>query len=334
MLIFRDGILYYIGVLSMIKRPVLWRHFIRSAVTVCSCSILCLMSCSNEKQTVIVNPAAQGGVELPSMPLYAEEIPLQVPENLEEPDVEYPTLSYHSYRVKQGDMIGAIAEQYGLTQDTIISVNNIKQSRLIQIGQYLKLPSMPGILYTVRDGEETIETIAEKYEVSADKCSAVNHISLTEPLSAGTTLFVPDAELDWVTRQEINGDLFIKPLRVKYYYSSYYGWRASPFTGVRSFHSGIDMATYQGAPIYAALAGTVISAKYDNVYGNCVQVRHHSGYVTLYAHMSQILVKQGQYVTTETVLGKVGSTGMSTGPHLHFTVFKNWKTVNPINLWN
>ncbi len=316
----------------MAKRSALKKYIVHAAA--CCAAVCGFMACSSETAKLIVDPSAQGGVELPSMPLYAEDAPLQLPEQLAAPESPYSVLSYQSYRVKEGDMIGVIAEKYGLTQDTIISVNNIKQSRLLQIGQYLKLPSMPGILYTVRDGAETVESIAEKYEVSADKCSAVNRVSLTQPLDAGTTIFVPDAELDWVTRQEINGDLFIKPLRVQYYYSSYYGWRASPFTGARSFHSGIDMATWQGAPVYAALAGTVISAQYDNVYGNCVQIRHHSGYVSLYGHLSKMLVKAGDSVDTNTTIGLVGSTGMSTGPHLHFTVFKNWKTVDPINLWN
>ena len=242
-------------------------------------------------------------------------------------------LCYVPYRVKKGDMIGYIADQFGITQDTIISVNNIHQSRLIQIGQYLKIPTMPGIVYTVRKDGETVASIAEKYEVSAGKCSRVNHIDETKALAAGTSLFVPDAQLDWVTRQEINGDLFHKPLHARYWLSSAYGWRESPFSGKRSFHSGVDMAAPTGTSIYAALGGTVTSVGFNNVYGNYVIVTHHSGYKTLYGHMSAILATRGQYVDTNTRIGKVGSTGLSTGPHLHFTVYKFGKTVNPITLW-
>lgn len=242
-------------------------------------------------------------------------------------------LCYVPYRVKKGDMIGFIADQFGITQDTIISVNNIHQSRLLQIGQYLKIPSMPGIVYTVRKDGETIATIAEKYEVSANKCSRVNHIDEAKQLVAGTSLFIPDAQLDWVTRQEINGDLFHKPIHARYWLSSYYGWRESPFSGKRSFHSGVDMAAPTGTSIYAALGGTVTSVGFNNVYGNYVIVTHHSGYKTLYGHMSAILATRGQYVDTNTRIGKVGSTGLSTGPHLHFTVYKFGKTVNPVSLW-
>ena len=245
------------------------------------------------------------------------------------------SLTYQTYRVKSGDMIGFIADKYDVTQDTIISINNIKQSRLIQVGQYLKIPSMPGILYTTKTKGETPSTIAEKYKVDAEKCALVNNISIDTELESGLQLFVPDAQLDWATRQEINGDLFRKPLHSRYYLSSYYGWRDSPFnTGKRSFHTGIDMACSTGTPIYPAMDGVVTAAGYNSTYGNYVIVQHHSGYKTLYGHMSKITCRKGNFVYTTTQIGKVGSTGLSTGPHLHFTVYKNGKTVNPLGVLN
>ena len=243
-------------------------------------------------------------------------------------------LTYQTYRVKSGDMIGFIADKYNVTQDTIISVNNIKQSRLIQVGQYLKIPSMPGILYTVRTTGETPETIAKKYDVDADKIAKVNSLIKEVSLSAGASLFVPDAELDWVTRQEINGDLFHRPLKNRYWLSSPYGWRSSPFTGKRSFHGGMDMAANMGTPIYASLDGRVTTVAYNETYGNYVIITHHSGYKSLYAHMSKVTCKKGNFVYTNTKIGEVGSTGLSTGPHLHFTIYKNGKTVNPSSLIN
>ncbi len=242
-------------------------------------------------------------------------------------------LCYFTYRVQKGDMIGFIADKFNVTQDTIISVNNIHQSRLIQIGQILKIPSMPGIVYTVKKNGETANSIAEKFEVSAEKLARVNHLQENQNLVAGQTLFAPDALLDWVTRQEINGDLFHKPVRSRYYLSSYYGWRSSPFSGKRSYHSGVDMACPQGTPVYAALGGTVTSVGYNNVYGNYIIVTHHSGYKTLYGHLSKQLVTRGKWVDTNSRIGLVGSTGLSTGPHLHFTVYKFGKTVNPAWLW-
>ena len=244
-------------------------------------------------------------------------------------------ITYQTYRVKSGDMIGFIADAFDVTQDTIISVNNIKQSRLIQPGQYLKIPSMPGIIYTVKKNGETPVTIAEKYKVNADKTALANNVSLDTEFKAGTSLFVPEAELDWATRQEINGDLFKKPLHARYWLSSNYGWRASPFNaGKRTFHGGIDMAVSQGTPIYAALDGTVTAVGYNATYGNYVIITHHSGYKTLYGHMKSTACRKGNFVYTNTVIGYVGSTGMSTGPHLHFTVYKNGKTINPFAVLN
>ncbi len=248
---------------------------------------------------------------------------------------EDSVITYQTYRVKSGDMIGFIADAFDITQDTIISVNNIKQSRLIQPGQYLKIPSMPGIIYTVKKNGETPATIAEKYEVNAEKCALANYISLDSELKAGTSIFVPDAELDWATRQEINGDLFKKPIHARYWLSSKYGWRDSPFnTGKRTFHGGIDMAIATGTPVYAALDGTVSATGFNATYGNYVIITHHSGYKTLYGHLSSINCRKGNFVYTNTMIGRVGSTGMSTGPHLHFTVYKNGKTINPMTVLN
>ena len=290
------------------------------------CIVLIFTFFSCEKQET----HGQGGYDTLSAPVSYDDIILA-----EETSVyNEPTLEYIVYRVKKDDYIGNIAKQYGVTEDTIISVNGVKQSRLIQIGDYFKIPSMPGIMYTVRADGETVESISAKYEIASDKTARVNSLEQKVALKAGTTLFLPDAKLDWVTRQEINGDLFTRPLhRNNYYFSSYYGWRSNPFSGKRTFHGGIDMACSAGTPIYAALVGSVVRAGYDTVYGNFVEVSHHSGYKTLYAHMTEIRVKKGQSATTGTIIGTVGSTGLSTGNHLHFAVYKNGKSMDPRRLW-
>ena len=219
-------------------------------------------------------------------------------EDLDSSENNDNVLTYETYRVQSGDMISVIADKYGVTQDTIISVNNIKQSRLIQPGQYLKVPSMTGIIYTAKKDGETIASISETYEVNAEKCALVNYVDPTTIIPEGKSIFVPDAELDWMTRQEINGDLFKNPLRCRYWLSSPYGWRDSPFNpGKRSFHTGIDMATSQGNSVYPAMDGVVELASYGHrVYGNYVVIRHHSGYKTLYGHLSTINCRVGNYV--------------------------------------
>jgi murein DD-endopeptidase MepM/ murein hydrolase activator NlpD len=233
-----------------------------------------------------------------------------------------------SYRVKAGDTISDLAEHFGLNQDTLHSINEIKHARLIQIGQILKIPNQDGIIHRVKRGE-TLAAVAGLYQTDPEVIRTVNEL-ISHELSAGTALFIPGARLDWADLQEINGDLFSWPLRG--YITSPYGYRPSPFTGVRQFHSGIDIGAAMGAPIRAAMSGRVSSVGYDDSYGNFVVISHHSGYRTFYAHLSVIRVKPGVYVGTGERIGDVGTSGRSTGPHLHFTVYKNGVTVNPRGL--
>jgi murein DD-endopeptidase MepM/ murein hydrolase activator NlpD len=247
-----------------------------------------------------------------------------------EPD-EYsrPKMLLHTlYKVRQGDTISDIARNLGLNQDTLISVNNIKNTRLLQIGQVLKVPNQDGILHTVKKGD-TLSAVAEKYQADIPVIQTVNEL-FSENLKAGSALFIPGARLEWVNLQEINGDLFIWP--VSGYITSPYGYRASPFTGVRQFHTGLDIGAVTGTAIKAAMSGRVTTVGYNDSLGNYVVISHHSGYRTLYAHMSLVRVKSGAYVGTGSRIGDVGSTGLSTGPHLHFTVYKNGVTVNPRSL--
>jgi murein DD-endopeptidase MepM/ murein hydrolase activator NlpD len=247
----------------------------------------------------------------------------------EPPEYSKPRmLLYSSYTVRQGDTIGDIARSFGLNQDTLISVNNIKNTRLLRIGQVLRVPNQDGILYSVKKGD-TLAAVAETYKTRVPELQTVNEL-FSETPEAGTSLFIPGARLEWVSLQEINGDLVIWP--VAGYITSLYGYRLSPFTKARQFHSGLDIGAGMGTPIRAAMAGRVTTVGYDGSFGNYVVITHHSGYRTLYAHMSVARVKPGAYVGIGERIGDVGSTGLSTGPHLHFTVYKNGVTVNPRTL--
>ena len=113
--------------------------------------------------------------------------------------------------------------------------------------------------------------------------------------------------------------------------TSAYGWRTHPITGKQSFHNGVDLANVQGTPIYAAKSGTVTVATYNGVYGYYVQINHGDGFSSLYGHLTHYIVGVGQSVSAGQVIGYMGSTGWSTGPHLHFTIYYNGNTVNPMN---
>ena len=186
---------------------------------------------------------------------------------------------------------------------------------------------MDGILYTVK-GKDTLTDIAQAHKIAMENIISTNGLKDTN-LVAGAILFLPGAKLDWMTIQEINGDLFVCPLRGRYRITSRYGWRNDPFTRNRSFHNGLDMAIVRGTPVFAALPGLVVSTGWSTVYGNHVIIKHHSGYQTLYGHLNSIMTSKGRFVSTSTQIGTVGSTGRSTGPHLHFTVYKNGATIDP-----
>jgi murein DD-endopeptidase MepM/ murein hydrolase activator NlpD len=114
------------------------------------------------------------------------------------------------------------------------------------------------------------------------------------------------------------------------YISSYFGPRTDPFTGRPGFHSGLDVAAPMGSPIHAVARGIVTYAGVRNGYGEVVEIDHGNGYVTRYAHASRLLVHAGQRVDTGAVIGRVGSTGRSTGAHVHFEVWHDGRVVNPL----
>lgn len=241
-------------------------------------------------------------------------------------------VTFSKYTVKSGDTISGISKKFNLKNiSTIIAVNNIENVRSLNAGKKLIIPSIDGLYYTVRSGD-TIESIAKKQSVSVEDLLDVNDI-VSENLVIGKRLFIPGAKLDKVTLRNAMGDSFIDPLKnIAWRLTSKCGWRPNPFTGVKQYHPGIDMAIKQGTPIYAAMAGKVVSCGWSNVYGNYVIIDHGNGYQSLYGHMFKKMCKLNQQVTTSTKIGLVGSTGYSTGPHLHFTVYKNGKVVDPLTL--
>ena len=122
---------------------------------------------------------------------------------------------------------------------------------------------------------------------------------------------------------------FLWPVASYVYVSSRFGLRVHPITGETKSHTGIDIASNQGTAVYASDGGSVTLAGWNGGYGNCIMIDHGNGYVTLYGHLSSISVSVGQTVSQGATIGAVGSTGNSTGPHLHFEVLKNGTRIDP-----
>lgn len=115
--------------------------------------------------------------------------------------------------------------------------------------------------------------------------------------------------------------------------ASGYGTRIDPIYKTVKFHSGMDFSANVGTPVYATGNGVVRKARWEGLYGNCIQIDHGFGYVTRYAHLSKIDVRVGQKVVRGETIGKVGTTGKSTGPHLHYEVMVKGQIVNPVNYY-
>lgn len=122
---------------------------------------------------------------------------------------------------------------------------------------------------------------------------------------------------------------FLWPVASYVYISSRFGLRIHPITGEEKTHTGLDIASNQGTAVYASDGGTITLAGWNGGYGNCIMIDHGNGYVTLYGHLSTISVSEGQTVSQGDTIGAVGSTGNSTGPHLHFEVLQNGTRIDP-----
>ncbi len=259
-----------------------------------------------------------------------------------------------TYTVQSGDNIFLIAERFGLSPYSIAwsNMETLQGSPwLIQPGLTLFIPPVDGAYHTVLEGE-TVESIAEQYQVTASALYNIwNHLEEGAPLREGMQLMIPGAtgeDVEWeapppdpvapgVGAASVSwgacGDVavsgpgalgwFILPTGSYAVSGWYFGDPRNPG------HIGLDYRCSLGDPIYAADNGVVVFAGWGGGYGNLVRVRHGNGYETYYAHFSAFAVTCGEPVYQGQVLGYCGSTGWSTGPHLHYEIRLNGVPQNP-----
>lgn len=246
-------------------------------------------------------------------------------------------IRFFIYKVKAGDNLWKIAKKQHYSVHTIIGCNPQLKTYNVSVNQKLLIPSSGGSLHPVQEGD-TWSSIAEKYEIEEDVLRKTNYL-IPDDLTDVSYIFVPGrrpaVELLNQDMQEKYAlrDLFVSPLNGRL--SSFFGTRKHPVTGKVSKHGGLDIAVKMGTPVAAAASGVVIVASTDvGHYGTAVFIDHKNGYITHYGHLSKILVKVGQKVRQGQIIAKSGSTGRSTGPHLHFTVKKNGVNMDPLKfLW-
>ena len=236
------------------------------------------------------------------------------------------------YAVQRGDNMASIAQRFGL-QIGSVRINNmhIDDPNVLQLDAELEIPVRDGLLYTVRSGD-TLDGLVQRYE--ADKRATI-------AFDLNALIGNPDAIrieqrllLVGGTRPDLNGAYFA-PLtaRAIWYMPVEYERITDPFGTPRpnpyGIHTGVDFAADNGAPVRAARAGTVLNSDWDPSYGNWVEIDHGGEIKSRYAHLSTISVVEGQWVAMGQVIGRVGSTGYSTGPHLHFEILRDNHPINP-----
>ena len=242
-----------------------------------------------------------------------------------------------NYEVKPGDTVSKIAADQGIDSDTIRWANNLSSVDNIKPGQILKILPVSGVLHKVARGE-TIFSIAKKYSTGSQGIVDYPFNTFVDDetfsLAVGQELIVPDGQIPNI--QPGSSLRYVAQTTPNAGVVSATGNFVWPISGVITqrfawYHRGADIATGFGTPVLAADAGRIIVAGWpDNGgYGNRVMIDHGNGYVTLYGHLSSISVSVGQTVRRGDRVGLEGSTGRSTGPHLHFEVRKNGVPQNP-----
>lgn len=224
------------------------------------------------------------------------------------------------YVVRDGDTLSDIAKMFDVTVNTIIWANDIKRGNVIQPGQTLLILPVSGVQYVVKKGD-TIASIAKKYKGDADEILAYNDLASFADLAVGQTLLIPNGEIDAPavssSGRVVRGG---GPTYAGYYLRPIVGGRKSQ--GLHGYN-GVDLASSCGEPVMASANGSVMVARpygWNGGYGEYVVISHTNGTQTLYAHLNTITVGAGWFVVQGQVIGYIGSTGLSTGCHVHFEV--------------
>lgn len=248
------------------------------------------------------------------------------------------------YEVKSGDLVSRIAEFYGISVDTILWANGLSARSYIRPGDALKILPADGVLHVVKSGN-TISGIAKTYGAKAEDIVKFNKLQLDgSDIVVGEELIIPGGKKQesasryvQVTLQQLaaRNKVVAPPPSISAPAGSGYIWPAAAryitqYYGLR--HTGLDIAGDTGVPVYASKSGTVVKSAcgWNGGYGCYIILDHGNGIQTLYAHNSQLFVSEGQAVSQGQTISLIGSTGRSTGPHVHFEVRASGRRLNPL----
>ncbi|MDR2900348.1 MAG: M23 family metallopeptidase [Treponema sp.] len=232
-------------------------------------------------------------------------------------------LTIFSYQVKEGDDIFKLAARCNIHYAAISTLNRLGHPSSLLAGSVILLPSVPGIFVPVQPQNDV-----EQLLVSSRNLQQGISINIRKNGSSLTYLFLPGADFSQTERAFYLNDSFRFPLE-NYRLTSSFGSRISPITGNTSFHKGLDLAASTGTEVFATRDGTVAERGENAIFGKYIIINHGENWASLYGHLSEILIPLQSTVQSGTLIGKVGSTGLSTGPHLHFELRQNGQAQDP-----
>lgn len=245
-----------------------------------------------------------------------------------------PRIEMKTYQVRQGDSLWSIANAYDLDINTLFGCNTFKNPDVLKPGTTIQVPNQDGILYKVQKGD-SLASITKKYGVHMEGIFSANSMGKEESLIAGKQIFLPAAKPLSVARsRSVSGSSSARGFRwpVVGRISSPFGWRRDPFNKRKDFHTGLDIKAPSGRTIVASKGGKVAYSGWMGGYGRVIVIDHGGGYKTLYAHCSRLLVPKGRKVSQGQAIARVGSSGRSTGPHVHFEVRYRNSAINPLKV--
>lgn len=236
-----------------------------------------------------------------------------------------PNGEISTYIVREGDTLSEIAEMFDVSEKTVLWANNLSNPSKIRPGDTLVILPITGVRHIVKDGD-TLASIAKKYQGNTEDIIAYNLLESERDIKTGDTIVIPDGAI--VAPPVTKAVASVKKTAGTTVTKEVSGALTNPLPGGKKTqgihgYNGVDIGAPSGTPILAAAGGQVIVAKssgWNGGYGNYIVIKHNNGTQTLYAHASRLAVESGAWVSAGEVVAYVGSTGKSTGNHLHFEV--------------
>ena len=249
------------------------------------------------------------------------------------------------YEIRPGDTLSGIADHFNVSVDTLVWANDLRVAAFLQPGDMLKVPPIDGLLYQIKQGD-SLAWVAAYHNVDIEAITGYSENDLADPnrLALGKVLVIPGAKKPAAPAPIMQASVRTlpapspapapEPPKIIAPSSGLVWPTYGPiFTYFSGYHPGLDISPPYGTPVVATAVGVVTKVNWWNYsYGYHVIMDHGNGVGALYGHLSQILVSEGESVAQGQIIGRVGSTGRSTGPHLHFEVTRNGNSVDPLSL--